>query len=73
MATDFDSLFGQLPPTMKRHEDGAITCDSNHPAVKEVLKQIQICRDLGCSEESIRDAIERCIDEEIRRLDEGGL
>lgn len=71
MAKDFDSLFGPLPPTMKRHEDGTIACDRDHPAVKELLKQIQRCRESGSSEESIRDAVERGIDEGLRRLEEG--
>lgn len=71
MAKDFDSLFGPLPPTMKRHEDGTIACDREHPVVKAMLKQIQICRESGSSEESIRATIERGIDEGLRRL-EGG-
>lgn len=71
MAKDFDSLFGPLPPTMKRHEDGTVACDRDHPAVQDLLKQIKRCRESGSSEESIRDAVERGIEEGLRRVQEG--
>lgn len=69
MKHDFDHLFGRLPPTMVRHEDGTILADRSHPLVQALLKAIHTCREAGDSEELIRGIVEQGIADGLKRLE----
>lgn len=38
---DFDRLFGRLPETLTRGEDGKIVMDTKHPIVQELAESIR--------------------------------
>lgn len=38
---NFDKLFGRLPETMTRGEDGKIVMDTKHPVVHEMVESIR--------------------------------
>lgn len=69
MKRDFDSLFGRLPPTMIRHEDGTIIADRSHPLVQSLLQAIRTCREAGDSEELIRGIVQQGIADGFKRLE----
>jgi hypothetical protein len=68
MAGEFDRLFGRLPPSLVRHEDGAIRADISHPAVQFVLQAIRACRDAGDSDEIILHHMMRGMEEGLARM-----
>lgn len=70
MTSEFDRFFSLLPDCMKRHEDGALTADTEHPAVQQLIIAIQMCRDAGDSEEVILDLLNRGVAEGERRRQE---
>lgn len=53
-----------------RNEDGTITVDKSHPAVKEILASILECQLAGDSEETIRYHVMRGFEEGLRRIRE---
>lgn len=69
MKHDFCSLFGRLPPTLMRHEDGTVMPDRSHPLVQSLVQAIESCRDAGDSEEQIQAIVKRGIAEGFKRLE----
>jgi hypothetical protein len=66
----FDRLFGPLPPSMKRHEDGTPTIDTSHPAVQQLIASIRSCYEAGSTLEEVRETLERGMAEGLRRAKE---
>ena len=68
MAGEFDRLFGQLPPTITRSEDGTVRIDKTHPDVQPLLKAIQACRDAGDPEWLILQHVEEAMRRALRTI-----
>lgn len=66
MDSKFDKLFGRLPPTLTRYEDGTLRIDKTHPDVQPLLKAIQACRDAGDPEWLILKHVEEAMRDALR-------
>lgn len=69
MNQNFDSLFGRLPPSLIRNEDGTIRADPSHPMVQELVQAIWVCREAGDSEEEILAIVQRGVAKGLKRLE----
>ena len=69
MADKVDRLFAKLPPSLMRHDDGALCMDPTHPDVQEIRRLIRVCIEAGDSEETILFHMMRGVNEAFRRLE----
>lgn len=69
MNQNFDSLFGRLPPSLIRNEDGTIRADPSNPIVQKLVYAIWVCREAGDSEEDIRAIVQRGVAKGLKRLE----
>lgn len=66
---NFDSLFGRLPPSLIRKEDGTIRADPSHPLIQKLAQAISACRGAGDSEEHILALVQQGFAEGLKRLE----
>lgn len=69
MNQNFDSLFGRLPPSLIRNEDGTIRADPSNPIVQKLVYAIWVSREAGDSEEEIRAIVQRGVAKGLKRLE----
>jgi hypothetical protein len=69
MNQNFDSLFGRLPPSLIRSDDGTIRADPSHPMVQKLVEAIWVCREAGDSEEEILAIVQRGVAKGLKRLE----
>jgi len=70
MGDAFTRLFGKLPPSITRCEDGTPTLDRSHPEVQKLIASIRACFEAGDTAEGVMSTMLRGFAKGLRKAKE---